>query len=352
MLISFSIRDFLHKFSFFLLILLCMKFHVYAQQTEIKRPLIVKYGIFVKKLSVDYKNATFHSEFFWWAIFDNDSSKTGILNDDILNFEYVNGVNVETGSVKNEIQYVRKEGNNYWVSGFHQGDFYFNPDFSMYPFDNQHLEIKIENTFHNSSELVFVSDVDSYVKARQSNVLYGISRDLIKNNSKSSTILSKTNITVENGIYNTDFGDIHAPSNSNYSRINISMTISRSFLPYISKLIIPLMIILILVYFVFYLPAEKLDIAAGLTVTSLLSAIAFQTAISTDIPEIGYLIYIDKIFYTCYFLIALAMAQSLITYYLDFSENDHNKKLAVKLDIWFRYIFPLFFLSAVVLFAI
>ena len=161
MLISFTIRDFLHKFSFFLLILLCMKFHVYAQQTEIKRPLIVKYGIFVKKLSVDYKNATFHSEFFWWAIFDNDSSKTGILNDDILNFEYVNGVNVETGSVKNEIQYVRKEGNNYWVSGFHQGDFYFNPDFSMYPFDNQHLEIKIENTFHNSSDLVFVSDVDS-----------------------------------------------------------------------------------------------------------------------------------------------------------------------------------------------
>ena len=67
-------------------------------------------------------------------------------------------------------------------------------------------------------------------------------------------------------------------------------------------------------YFVFFLPAEKLDIAAGLTVTSLLSAIAFQTAMSTDIPAIGSITYIDKVFYTCYFLIALSMAQSLITY--------------------------------------
>lgn len=49
-------------------------------------------------------------------------------------------------------------------------------------------------------------------------------------------------------------------------------------------------------YFVFFLPAEKLDIAAGLTVTSLLSEIAFQTAMSTDIPAIGYITYIDKVF--------------------------------------------------------
>ncbi len=128
MLIAVTFRDFIHKYGFFFLILLFMRFHVYAQHSEIKQPLIVKYGIFVKKLSVDYKNSTFHSEFFWWAIYENDSLKTGMLNDDILNFEYVNGVNEETGSVKNEIQYVRKEGNNYWVSGFHQGDFYFNPD--------------------------------------------------------------------------------------------------------------------------------------------------------------------------------------------------------------------------------
>ena len=102
----------------------------------------------------------------------------------------------------------------------------------------------------------------------------------------------------------------------------------------------------------FFLPAEKLDIAAGLTVTSLLSAIAFQTAMSTDIPEIGYIIYIDKVFYTCYFLIALSMAQSLITYYLDFSGEEKKVKLASQIDYIFRFLFPLLFFAAVILFAL
>lgn len=143
------------------------------------------------------------------------------------------------------------------------------------------------------------------------------------------------------GICNSNFGDASAPNTSYYIRIKASILINRSFLPYISNLIIPLIIILIVVYFVFFLPAKKLDIAAGLTVTSLLSEIAFQTAMSTDIPAIGYITYIDKVFYTCYFLIALSMAQSLITYYLDFSGEEKKVKLAsqmvIYLDFYFLY---------------
>jgi hypothetical protein len=112
------------------------------------------------------------------------------------------------------------------------------------------------------------------------------------------------------------------------------------------------MIILLLVYFVFYLPAEKIDIAAGLTVTSLLSAIAFQLAVSGELPEIGYIIYIDKIFYTCYLLIALTMAQSLVTFYLDDSGIESQKLKAKKIDLVFRFLFPLLFFTATILFAI
>ncbi len=54
MLIAVTFRDFIHKYGFFFLILLFMRFHVYAQHSEIKQPLIVKYGIFVKKLSQQF----------------------------------------------------------------------------------------------------------------------------------------------------------------------------------------------------------------------------------------------------------------------------------------------------------
>lgn len=332
---------------------ICITGYLQAQeQNKSPFPIYVRYGVYIKKLSVDFKESKFHTEFYWWAIFDNDSSKTKISNDEILNFEYVNGIDVEVGAIKNEIQYVRNTGDTYWCTGFHQGDFYFNPDFRMYPFDEQILDIIVENTNYNSSELIFISDDVSYAKSKQSPHLYGISADLLSTNSKSSYKIYKTIINVDKGLYNSDFGDIEAPHVSYYSRMKASLFINRSFLPYISKLIIPLVIILILVYFVFYLPAEKLDIAAGLTVTSLLSAIAFQTAISTDIPEIGYIIYIDKVFYTCYFLIAVAMAQSLITYYLDFSGIDKNISMAKNIDVIFRFLFPILFISAVILFAL
>ncbi len=69
--------------------------------------------------------------------------------------------------------------------------------------------------------------------------------------------------------------------------------------------------------------------AAALTVTSLLSAIAFQFSVNSDLPEIGYLIYVDKIFYTTYFLIAVAMVESLWTFFLDATGDDSKKNLAV-----------------------
>jgi hypothetical protein len=114
--------------------------------------------------------------------------------------------------------------------------------------------------------------------------------------------------------------------------------------PYITKVFIPLGIILFLVYFVFFIPANKLDMAAGLTVTSLLSAIAFQFTINSDLPEIGYMIYVDKIFYLTYVLIVLAMGESLLTFYLDLSEDPKKKKMALKIDFYSRILFPLIFI--------
>jgi hypothetical protein len=122
-------------------------------------------------------------------------------------------------------------------------------------------------------------------------------------------------------------------------------------MPLITKLIIPLAIILFLVYFVFFIPADKIDIAAGLTVTSLLSAIAFQLSVNSDLPDIGYIIYVDKVFYSCYFLIAISMAESLYTFYLDKSGDEKKMNLALKIDVVSRFLFPVIFIGSVYLFA-
>ena len=101
------------------------------------------------------------------------------------------------------------------------------------------------------------------------------------------------------------------------------------------------------------LPSDKIDTAAALTVTSLLSAIAFQSSINGDLPEIGYVIYVDKLFYISYFLIAVSMALSLWLFNLDLqSDNPANKEKSRKILLLARIFFPLIFISAVILFAL
>jgi hypothetical protein len=102
---------------------------------------------------------------------------------------------------------------------------------------------------------------------------------------------------------------------------------------------------------VYYIPADKFELSSGIVITSLLSGIAFQLAISSNLPDIGYIIYIDKIFYMSYFLIAITMMRSLINFYLDKSGDEKKIKLGNRLDIFFRILFPVLFFGSFLVFA-
>lgn len=340
-----------------ILIILSLLFSLFfpqnvASQVGNDSAIVVNYGIYLKKLVPNFKEGRFYSEFYWWAIFENDSLISGFSNDQIVNFEYINGYKTEVGGIRKEIEEVKNLGNNrFYYTGLHQGEFYFTPEFRMYPFDHQSLAIGIENSLIPIDQLRFVPDSASYLKTSKSRNYWGLSEELINTKNSSYNIL-KTEIFTSSNPYNTNFGDETLPSETNFSRITANIVLSRSIAPYISKILIPLVIILLLVYMVFFLPAKKIDIAAGLTVTSLLSAIAFQLSISGELPEIGYIIYVDKIFYTCYFLIAASMALSLYTYYLDASGVKDQKRKAERIDVICRIVFPLFFVFSLIFFAI
>ena len=124
--------------------------------------------------------------------------------------------------------------------------------------------------------------------------------------------------------------------------------LQRIFVPYLLKILTPLTIILILSYLVFFIPAESLDVASALTVTSLLACIAFEWSVSGALPNIGYVVMSDRIFHLCYVLIMLAMAQTVYTFAL---ERQGRLKFADRLETVGRFVFPLGFISGVSLIA-
>lgn len=303
------------------------------------KPKELKVGFYLKFLSIDNKDATSLIDLYYWYRFDLPEDTTNIK--DFYEIEFVNG-----DIIYNEIQEEKIIGKEFYVSGRLKGNFHFVTNYENYPFDRQKLVIQMEHATMLNEQLILVPDKQSYLKSGQNKNFWGLSQGLESDgfSAKKSKFLESTRV------YETDFGDPSIKEKqSNYSNLSYNIFVSRDFRPYIMKFLLPLIVIVTLAYLVFYIPAESLELACSLTVTSLLAGIAFQWTISDDLPDVGYLTCVDKIFYLSYFLIMLAMVQTVWTYHL---EKNGKEKFSHFLEILGRYIFPISFASGVLYFSV
>jgi hypothetical protein len=290
----------------------------------------INVGYYIKFLAINNKEENAIIDLYYWYRFKLPKDTTDLK--DYYNLEIVNG-----DIIVNDVQEERLIGDQFYVSGRLKGKFHFVSDFANYPFDKQKLYIQLEHPTLTEDMLRLVPDSTSYIKCRQPRSFWGLSKGL----ESDGLFASSSRFELGKRTYETDFGDpeIEEP-NSVYSNLSYCIFVSRDPSPYTIKFMLPLIIILCLAYLVFYIPADALDLACGLTVTSLLAGIAFQWTISDDLPDVGYLTCVDKIFYLSYILIMLAMVQTVWTYHL---EKNGNVKLSNMLEILGRWLFPIFF---------
>ncbi len=104
----------------------------------------------------------------------------------------------------------------------------------------------------------------------------------------------------------------------------------------LQKLALPLLVVLILAYLVFYISDYEIGTASALTVTALLAAIAFQWTLNDSLPKVSYMTIVDKIFYLVYSFIFCAMAQTVITFNLS-KLSDGMKKMSHRIEVHSRY---------------
>lgn len=285
---------------------------------------------------VDLRAGTFYADFYYWMV----RKKVGNPDKDKLveSVEFMNG-SVTGGDQPIEQKDVGPDVR--YVCWHVTGTFHFTPDLRYYPFDDQHLEIQVENPDLEREYLVYTDDAGSYQRSHEPPARWGLKDDV--------TIHQYDIDKVERGetpsIYRTDFGDPKAEkAQSEYSRFTIRITISRQFAPYFFKIMLPLLVILGVAYLVFYLPPREISTASTLAITALLSCIAFQISVAQSLPDVGYLITSDKFFIMTYLLIFFSMVQSLWTYRI--AENGQLAR-AHKWDARSRWMYPLFYVVGV-----
>src|SRR6266516_4861879 len=134
-----------------------------------------------------------------------------------------------------------------------------------------------------------------------------------------------------------------------YSSYAFDFTASRNVQHYILKVILPLILIVIMSWSVFWIDPVHSNSQISIAVTSMLTLIAYRFAVDTQLPLLPYMTRLDAFILTSTLLVFFSLIEVLITTILD---NNQQTERAKKIDRYCRVIFPVIFtIASVAIFA-
>lgn len=134
-----------------------------------------------------------------------------------------------------------------------------------------------------------------------------------------------------------------------YSSYAFEFTASRNVEHYILKVILPLVLIVISSWAVFWIDPINASSQVSIAMTSMLTLIAYRFAIDTQLPRLPYMTRLDVFILASTLLVFLSLVEVVATIILD---NTQKKKRAIRIDRYCRVIFPaIFVIASIAIFA-
>lgn len=162
-----------------------------------------------------------------------------------------------------------------------------------YPFDRQTLVLLMEDAQHDESAVIYEVDPESPTVS-PSLELPGYR-------------IGEITLNVAPWKYPTAFGDPRAAHGASYSRATLSVPLSRPPVAYSTKLLLPVLAVILCAGLMFLLPPAMADARVGVGITALLTIVALQMTFSADLPEVGYLMLMDKVYLLAYSFVIIGL---------------------------------------------
>jgi len=167
-----------------------------------------------------------------------------------------------------------------------------------YPLDHHSISIRVEDTTNGARQLAFVIDKESS----------GVDKKL---EIPGWRLKGWRGETLEHA-YGSNFGEVEQPSN--YSVANFEMVIERPVIFFLWKQMLPLAIVVMAALVALLIHPRALDARLALPMGALLSAIFLQKGYSDTLPDLGYLVFMDKIYLLAYPLILIVLIRSIVAF--------------------------------------
>lgn len=201
------------------------------------------------------------------------------------------------------------------ISGFFHGAVAARFDLRHFPFDQQSLTIAMES-------FTFNRDV---VQLRPNEDLVGYGENLYLPEWRIRGVTAST----------IDAGQVR--DRVPFSRAEYKINIKRETGYYLFKLSVPLILIVMLSWSVFWMRNESLGGRMRISSTAFLTIVAYQFAVSGSLPKVAYLTLMDKLMIASFILIALSALENMVAVLM----AEKNPAGAHKLDRRSQWIFPL-----------
>ncbi len=197
-----------------------------------------------------------------------------------------------------------------------------------FPFDRQTFRVHLVAVRYSPNEVKFVPD-QKWIEAglRQAG---GISHSI-----------TLPDWTIENWDIKT-LAYTLTPS-VEYSGYVFEFTASRNVQYDFLKVILPLILIVIMSWTVFWIDPINASSQISVAVTSMLTLIAYRFAVDSQLPRLPYMTRLDAFILASTLLVFLSLIEVLITTILD---NNQQAERAKKIDRYCRAIFPVIFAIA------
>ncbi len=267
-------------------------------------------------INVDIKANTYVADFYLWFRWQGESDPSD-------SFEFVNAFSTwsHTKQKLYAIPKMLEGGWKYQVLHIN-GDFHYPFFLSHYPLDEQKLVISIEDSIRTKDGIRYVADTN-YSSYRKDISIPGWQ-------------ILKQSISALPFKYETHFGEPKSTENyEEYWRLNYVVEIARNKKLYLFKMLLPIIVVLLCTLAIFFINPIYSDSRLALAITALVSAVAMHITVSADLPTVGYLVLIDKIYNLSYIAIFCALAETVFTIYL---KDRAQFTLAKKID---RYTFAI-----------
>ena len=197
-----------------------------------------------------------------------------------------------------------------------------------FPFDRQAFRIQFVAVRYQPNEVTFVPD-QNWI------------RDGLREGAGMSPSITLPDWTVEK--WNAKADDYVLTPGLQYSGYAFEFTASRNVQHYILKVILPLVLIVIMSWVVFWTDPTNSNTQFSVAVTSMLTLIAYRFAVDSQLPRLPYMTRLDVFFLISTLLVFFSLIEVLVTTILD---NNQRKKQAQTIDRYCRVIVPVIFVIA------